>query len=179
LVEEGALIDPDELDKAAVPVADPAAVEFVEPLVANPVVAVPMPTAEVDVDAVGVLVEADVVPLPELVVVVVLIDVPVVVPCMVPGVTVWAWSAVAPSRLRATARVLALDRRDVTGMPRRVPSRAFLNVGARLCFICLSCLVKIGKATAPCSSLKTTTTARGRRFPGGGRRPLGEDQLFG
>jgi hypothetical protein len=87
LVDEGALIDADEFDRVAVPVADPAAVALVEPPVVDSFVVDPVP----EVDGVGRLVDSDVVPLPGLVVVVGLpgvapVDVaPGIVPCMFSG----------------------------------------------------------------------------------------------
>ena len=84
----GALIDPDEFDGAAAPLADPVDIELVEP----PVVVLPVaiePAAPVDVEKNGALLEVDVVPPGPTVVVatpgVVLPAVPVVA-CRLPGV---------------------------------------------------------------------------------------------
>jgi hypothetical protein len=95
LLDEGALIDPDEFNRAAVPMDDPLGVELVGPLVADapagdPVAAVPAPPA----DVCG-IVEADVVPPLGLVVAVIpdvapldLAVAPEFMPCVVCGAIV-------------------------------------------------------------------------------------------
>jgi len=79
-----------------------------------PVVAVLVPAD--DVDDVDAPVEVDVVLTPGVAVVVlsgtvdvVLLDVPVVVPCAVADVVVWAWSAVVASMSSAAVKVTARD----------------------------------------------------------------------
>jgi hypothetical protein len=124
LPDDGALFDADELDRLAVPAAvDPLAVA---PFVAVPVAAVLTPAAEVDEvdeEVADAPVELDVVLVPTTPVVllsgagvvllldVIPFDVPAVVPCMLVDVVVWAWSAVAPNRTSATAKVTAIDAR--------------------------------------------------------------------
>jgi hypothetical protein len=127
LPDAGALIDDDELDRAVVPVADPAAVEFVAPPVADSPVTEPVPAVPAaDPDAVGVLVETEFVPLSKLAVLpgatpdVPVIATPDVLLCMLVGAVVWAWSAVAPSRTNATASVTVLDRSDAARTSRRM-----------------------------------------------------------
>jgi hypothetical protein len=128
LPDAGALIDDDELDRAVVPVADPAAVEFVEPPVADSLVTEPVPAVPAaGLVAVGVLAEMELVPLPGLVVLpCVTPDVPViaapgVLPCILAGAAVWAWSAVVPSRTSVAASVTIRDRRDAARPSRQMP----------------------------------------------------------
>ncbi len=115
LLDDEAPIESELLDRLAVPVpADPLAVEPVVPFVVVPVVAVLVPAD--DVDDVDAPVEVDVVLAPGVAVAmlsgavaVVPLDVPVVVPCAVVEIVVWAWIAVVPSMSSAAVTVTARD----------------------------------------------------------------------
>ena len=108
-------IESEELDRSAVPVpADRVAIDPVVPLIVVPVAAVLVPAD--DVDDADAPMEVDVVLAPGVAVVVlsgtvdvVPLDVPVVVPCAVVDVVVWAWSAVVPSMSSAAVTATARD----------------------------------------------------------------------
>jgi hypothetical protein len=150
-----------ELDWSAVPVATgPLAVAPVVSFVAVPVVVPLAPMVDLgDVDAdvpeasEVVLVPcvaaapfgAAVVLLSEFAVVV-LLDVPVVMPCAFVELAVCAWSAVAPSSPSAMERATMTDLCGIARMPERMPSDEFRNARARLCFMTFSCLVTNGSA---------------------------------